>query len=67
MVPLEPGARRRPTTAPQVIRHYNLFRSAEINGAAGAGRVSSGQALEAMEELARRSAAAGHGLSSGRA
>jgi HAE1 family hydrophobic/amphiphilic exporter-1 len=41
------------TTAPQVINHYNLFRSAEINGRATPG-FSSGQALTTMEALARR-------------
>jgi HAE1 family hydrophobic/amphiphilic exporter-1 len=41
------------TTAPQVISHYNLFRSAEINGAAAPGK-SSGQAIAAMEALAKK-------------
>jgi hydrophobic/amphiphilic exporter-1 (mainly G- bacteria), HAE1 family len=41
------------TTSPPVISHYNLFRSAEINGRPGPG-VSSGQALQAMEDLARQ-------------
>jgi len=41
------------TTAPQVINHYNLFRSAEINGRAAPG-YSSGQALTTMEALAKR-------------
>jgi hydrophobic/amphiphilic exporter-1 (mainly G- bacteria), HAE1 family len=38
---------------PQVIRHYNLFRSAEINGNAAAGR-SSGEGIASMEALARK-------------
>ena len=33
MVPLDSVVRARETTAPQVISHFNLFRSAEINGA----------------------------------
>ena len=33
MVPLDSVVRTRETTAPQVISHFNLFRSAEINGA----------------------------------
>ncbi|RPJ56301.1 MAG: hydrophobe/amphiphile efflux-1 family RND transporter, partial [Acidobacteria bacterium] len=37
--------------APQVISHYNLFRSAEINGGAAPG-VSSGEAIREMEKLA---------------
>ena len=41
------------TTAPQVIAHYNLFRSAEINGAAAPG-YSSGQAIQIMSDLANR-------------
>jgi HAE1 family hydrophobic/amphiphilic exporter-1 len=41
------------TTNPQVIPHYNLFRSAEINGTAAAGH-SSGEGIAAMEALARR-------------
>src|SRR5262245_1927282 len=54
MVPLDSLVRTRETTAPQVINHFNLFRSAEINGAAAPG-VSSGQALAAMERLSRES------------
>ncbi|MGA3052795.1 MAG: efflux RND transporter permease subunit [Candidatus Korobacteraceae bacterium] len=38
---------------PQVINHFNLFRSAEIDGAAAPG-YSSGQGLAAMAELARQ-------------
>ncbi len=41
------------TTAAQTINHYNLFRSAEVNGSTAPG-VSSGQALAAMESLAAR-------------
>ena len=52
MVPLDSVVRARETTAPQVISHFNLFRSAEINGAAAPG-TSSGQALEAMERVSR--------------
>ena len=40
------------TTTPQVISHYNLFRSAEIDGSAAPGR-SSGDALTEMETLAK--------------
>ena len=39
-------------TAPQVISHFNLFRSATINGSAAPG-VSSGVALAEMERLAQ--------------
>ncbi len=51
MIPLESLVKVEPTVSAQVIRHYNLFRAAEINGQP-APDVSSGQALEAMEALA---------------
>ncbi len=41
------------TTTPQVISHYNLFRSAEIDGSAAPG-YSTGQAIAAMEDLAKK-------------
>ncbi|MDQ3214435.1 MAG: multidrug efflux RND transporter permease subunit [Acidobacteriota bacterium] len=53
MVPLESVIRVTETTAPQVISHFNLFRSASINGSAAPG-FSSGQALEEMQDLAAR-------------
>jgi HAE1 family hydrophobic/amphiphilic exporter-1 len=53
MVPLESVVRITETTAPQVISHFNLFRSATINGSAAPG-FSSGQALEEMKTLAAR-------------
>jgi HAE1 family hydrophobic/amphiphilic exporter-1 len=51
MIPLEGLVRVTPTTSAQNIRHYNLFRSAEVNGGPAPG-VSSGEALAAMEKLA---------------
>jgi HAE1 family hydrophobic/amphiphilic exporter-1 len=51
MVSLEQVVRMEETTAPQVINHFNLFRSASINGSAAQG-VSSGEALSEMERLA---------------
>src|SRR5262249_50025437 len=42
------------TTAPQVIGHFNLFRSATLNGSAAPG-VSSGAALKEMERIANES------------
>jgi HAE1 family hydrophobic/amphiphilic exporter-1 len=53
MVRLDSIAQIAETTAPQLINHYNLFRSTEINGRAAPG-YSSGQALTTMEGLARR-------------
>src|SRR6202166_4582538 len=53
MVPLDNLISVPQTTTPQVISHYNLFRSAEIDGSAAPG-YSSGQAIAAMEDLARK-------------
>jgi hydrophobic/amphiphilic exporter-1 (mainly G- bacteria), HAE1 family len=41
------------TSTAKTITHYNLFRSAEVNGSAAPG-FSSGQALQTMEELSNR-------------
>jgi multidrug efflux pump subunit AcrB len=60
MVPLANVVRVRETTAPQVISHFNLFRSAQISGSAAPG-VSSGQALAAMERLAETALPQGFG------
>jgi HAE1 family hydrophobic/amphiphilic exporter-1 len=51
MVPLSNLVTVREATAPQVISHFNMFRSVEINGSPAPG-YSSGQALTAMESLA---------------
>jgi len=53
MVPLDNLISITQTTTPQVISHYNLFRSAEIDGSAAPG-FSSGQAITAMDELAKK-------------
>ena len=50
MIPLGNLVNITPATGAQVINHYNLYRAIEINGAAAPG-VSSGVALETMEEL----------------
>jgi len=50
MIPLDNLVSITQTTTPQVISHYNLFRSAEIDGSAAPG-FSSGQAISAMEGL----------------
>jgi HAE1 family hydrophobic/amphiphilic exporter-1 len=54
MVPLDTVVRLNETTAPQVISHFNMLRSAEITGV-GAPGVSSGEAIAAMEQLAQQS------------
>ncbi len=53
MVPLDAVVRMRETTAPAVISHFNMLRSATINGGPVPG-VSSGQALQVMEETAAK-------------
>jgi HAE1 family hydrophobic/amphiphilic exporter-1 len=53
MVPLDNLIRITQTTTPQVISHYDLFRSAEIDGSPAPG-YSSGQAIAAMEDLASK-------------
>ena len=50
MVPLDNLASIAETSGPQVINHYNLFRSAEIDGSPAPG-LSSGQGLDAMVRL----------------
>jgi HAE1 family hydrophobic/amphiphilic exporter-1 len=59
MIPLENLVTVQQTAAPQVISHYNLFRSAEIDGSAAPGR-SSGQAIAAMEALAQKTLPQGY-------
>ncbi|HIK05337.1 MAG TPA: efflux RND transporter permease subunit [Trichormus sp. M33_DOE_039] len=51
MISLSSLVKVTPTTGPQTINHYNLYRSIEINGAAAPG-FSSGQAIQAMKNLA---------------
>jgi hydrophobic/amphiphilic exporter-1 (mainly G- bacteria), HAE1 family len=53
MVPLENLMSIDQSSAPQVISHYNLFRSAELNGSAAPG-FSSGQAINAMQEISAK-------------
>jgi len=53
MVSLDSVVRVSETTAPQVISHFNLFRSAEITGTAAPG-LSSGEAIQAMQQIARQ-------------
>jgi HAE1 family hydrophobic/amphiphilic exporter-1 len=53
MVPMDNIVQIEQAENPQVITHYNLFRSAEIDGSAVAG-LSSGQGLTAMEDVAKK-------------
>jgi HAE1 family hydrophobic/amphiphilic exporter-1 len=60
MVALEQVVRMEEVTAPQVISHFNLFRSSSINGSAAQG-VSSGEALAEMERIAQANLPEGMG------
>ena len=60
MVPLSNLVKIIPSTGAQTINHYNLFRSIEINGSAPPG-TSSGQAIQAMEQVAKQVLPAGYG------
>jgi HAE1 family hydrophobic/amphiphilic exporter-1 len=53
MIPLDNIVEIQQTQNPQVITHYNLFRSAEINGSGLPGK-STGEALQSMDALAKR-------------
>lgn len=52
MVPLDSLVSIKESTNASIISHYNLFRTAEINGSAAPG-YSSGQAIQAMEQVAK--------------
>jgi len=60
MIPLDNLVRLAEAATPPVISHYNLFRSALINGSAAPGR-SSGDAIEAMEALSAKALPQGFG------
>ncbi len=53
LVPLGNIVRLQDTEGPQVINHFNLFRSAEIDGAPAPG-YSSGEGLQAMQDLSKQ-------------
>jgi HAE1 family hydrophobic/amphiphilic exporter-1 len=59
MIPLQNLVTITQTPAPQVINHYNLFRSSEINGSAAPG-FSSGQAINAMQQLSAKTLPQGY-------
>ena len=61
MVPLEQVVRVKETTAPQVISHFNLFRSATINGSAPR-RLQLRPGAAEMERDRRETLPAGHEL-----
>lgn len=53
MIPLSNLVKVTPITGAQTINHYNLFRSIEITGSSAPGS-SSGQAIGAMEQVAKQ-------------
>jgi HAE1 family hydrophobic/amphiphilic exporter-1 len=60
MLPLAGLLKVEPSTTASTITHYNLFRSTEINGAPAEG-VSSGEAMLAMEGVAKKALPRGMG------
>ncbi|MFN6483545.1 MULTISPECIES: efflux RND transporter permease subunit [unclassified Nostoc] len=60
MIPLSNLVKVTSTVGAQTINHYNLFRSIEINGSAAPGS-SSGDAIKAMEQVAKEVLPAGYG------
>ncbi len=61
MVPMSTLSRVSMATGPELLQRYNMFRTAEISGSNAAG-ISSGQALEVMEDLARKELPQGFGF-----
>jgi len=59
MIPLQNLVTITPSIAPQVINHYNLFRSAEIDGSASPG-FSTGQAIDAMQQISAKTLPQGY-------
>jgi HAE1 family hydrophobic/amphiphilic exporter-1 len=59
MVPLDNLVTVKETTSSAIIEHYNIFRTTAINGAAAPG-YSSGQAIAAMEDLAKQALPIGY-------
>lgn len=60
MLPLSTLVTYKVTESAPLVSHYNLFRTAEINGGAGPG-YSSGQAIQALRETADKVLPAGYG------
>jgi HAE1 family hydrophobic/amphiphilic exporter-1/multidrug efflux pump len=61
MVPLSTVSNISMTTGPDILQRYNMFRTAEINGANAPG-VSTGEALEVMEDLSVKELPQGYGF-----
>jgi HAE1 family hydrophobic/amphiphilic exporter-1/multidrug efflux pump len=61
MVPLATFSTPTLSNGPNLIQRYNVYRAAEIDGSAASG-YSSGQAIAAMEEVAKETIPAGYGF-----
>lgn len=60
MVPMSTLSKINMTIGPDILQRYNMFRTAEVNGANGPG-VSTGQALTVMEDVAAKELPQGYG------
>jgi HAE1 family hydrophobic/amphiphilic exporter-1/multidrug efflux pump len=60
MVPMSTVSTISMMTGPDILQRYNMFRSAEINGANAPG-ISTGQALDVMDQLAAKELPLGYG------
>ncbi|HCW06532.1 MAG TPA: hydrophobe/amphiphile efflux-1 family RND transporter [Cytophagales bacterium] len=60
MIPLTSLVTSKLVEAPSLVSHFNIFRSIEINGTPKPG-FSSGQAIQALQEVASKSLPAGYG------
>ena len=65
MVSLETFVKEEPMTGPAIVNRYNMYPSAEINGATNPG-TSSGDAIRIMEALAKRELPSSMGFHGGR-
>src|SRR5580765_3121346 len=59
MVPMSTISTISMTTGPDILQRYNMFRTAEINGANGPG-ISTGEALGVMEDLSAKELPSGY-------
>jgi multidrug efflux pump subunit AcrB len=60
MVPLSTVSKISMTTGPDILQRYNMFRTAELNGANGPG-ISTGEALDIVEDIAAKELPQGYG------
>lgn len=61
MIPMSTVSSISMTTGPDILQRYNMFRTAEINGANGPG-ISTGEALTVMEDVAAKELPQGYGF-----